>query len=64
MDQQKVTKPVIIGDDVWIGARVIILPGVTIGSRVVVGAGSVVTKDLPSNTVCAGIPCRVIKQCR
>jgi maltose O-acetyltransferase len=50
-----------IGDDVWIGASVIVLPGVTIGNHVVVGAGSVVTKDLPDYTVAVGNPAKVIK---
>lgn len=54
-------KPVKIGDDVWIGGGVIILPGVTIGNNVTIGAGSVVTKDVPSNVVVAGNPAKVIK---
>ena len=53
--------PVSIGDDVWIGGGAIINPGVTIGSNVVIGSGSVVTKDIPSNVVAAGNPCRVIR---
>lgn len=53
--------PVYIGDDVWIGYGVIILPGVTIGNRTVIGAGSVVTKDIPDDCVAAGNPC-VIKR--
>lgn len=53
--------PITIGDDVWFGGSVIVLPGVTIGDNVVVGAGSVVTKDVPSNTMVAGNPARVIK---
>lgn len=55
--KQKVT----IGDDVWIGARVIILPGVTIGTGSIIGAAAVVTKDVPEYTVVAGIPAKVIK---
>jgi galactoside O-acetyltransferase len=51
--------PVRIGDDVWIGAKVVILPGVTIGKNSVIGAGSVVTKDIPENVVAVGDPCRV-----
>lgn len=51
--------PVIIGDDVWIGGGAIICPGVTIGSRAVIGAGSVVTRDIPENTFAAGNPCTV-----
>jgi len=54
-------EPVTIGDNVWIGGSVTILPGVTIGDNVTIGAGSVVTKDIPSNVVAVGNPCRVIK---
>ncbi len=53
--------PVIIGDNVWIGANATILPGVTIGDFVVVAAGAVVTKDIPSGVLVAGVPARVIK---
>ena len=53
--------PVRIGDNVWIGGSVTILPGVTIGDNVSIGAGSVVVNDIPSNTVAVGNPCRVIK---
>lgn len=53
--------PITIGDNVWIGGSVTILPGVTIGSNVVIGAGSVVTKDLPDNVIAAGNPCRVLR---
>jgi acetyltransferase-like isoleucine patch superfamily enzyme len=53
--------PVAIGDDVWIGAGVKILAGVTIGNHVVVGAGAVVTRDIPSNSLAVGIPARVIR---
>ena len=53
--------PVVIEDDVWIGAHCIILKGVTIGARSVIGAGSVVTKSIPADCVAAGNPCRVIK---
>lgn len=55
-------KPVTIGNSVWIGSSVTILPGVTIGDNVTIGAGSVVTKDIPSNTVAVGNPCKVIKR--
>ena len=55
-------KPVVIGSDVWVGGGVIICPGVTIGDRVVIGAGSVVTRDIPSDSFAAGNPCKVIKQ--
>lgn len=54
-------KPVVIGDDVWVGGGAIICPGVTIGSRTVIGAGSVVTRDVPDDVVAAGNPCRVIR---
>ena len=53
--------PVVIEDDVWIGAHCIILKGVTIGARSVIGAGSVVTKSIPADCVAAGNQCRVIK---
>ena len=49
-----------IGDNVWIGGSVTILPGVTIGDNVTIGAGSVVTKNIPSNVVAVGNPCRII----
>ena len=55
-------EPVTIGDNVWIGGSVTILPGVTIGSNTTIGAGSVVTKDIPDNVVAAGNPCRVIRK--
>lgn len=54
--------PVVIGNDVWMGGHVVINPGVTIGDNVVIGSGSVVTKDIPSNSVAAGNPCRVIRK--
>lgn len=55
------THPVTIGDNVWICAGVIVLPGVTIGSNSVIGAGSVVTKDIPPNSLAVGNPCQVIR---
>jgi maltose O-acetyltransferase len=55
-------RPVTIGEDVWVGGGAIILPGVTIGSRTVIGAGSVVTRDVPDDVVAAGNPCRVIRR--
>ena len=58
------TAPVTIGDNVWIGGGVIIMPGVTIGDNVVIGAGSVVTKDIPSDTVAFGNPCRAVRENR
>jgi maltose O-acetyltransferase len=54
-------KPIEIGSDCWIGGGAIILPGVTIGSRTVIGAGSVVTRDVPSDVIAAGNPCRIIR---
>ncbi|SHL95887.1 galactoside O-acetyltransferase [Anaerosporobacter mobilis DSM 15930] len=54
--------PVDIGKNCWIGAGVIIVPGITIGDNVVVGAGSIVTKDLPSNVIAIGNPCKVIRE--
>ena len=56
------TAPVHIGDNVWIGGGVIILPGVTIGNNVVIGAGSVVTSDIPDDVVAFGNPCRVVRE--
>lgn len=54
--------PIKIGDNVWIGGSCVVLPGVTIGNNVVIGAGSVVTKDIPDNVCAAGNPCRVIRE--
>jgi acetyltransferase-like isoleucine patch superfamily enzyme len=63
IDEQGVsTTPVVIGDDVWIGANAVILPGVTIGRHVVVAAGAVVTKDVPDYCVVAGVPAKVVKE--
>lgn len=63
IDEQGIsTKPVMIGDDVWIGANAVILPGVTIGRHVVVAAGAVVTKDVPDYSVVGGVPAKVIKR--
>ena len=63
IDEQGIsTKPVIIGDDVWIGANAVILPGVTIGQHAVVAAGAVVTNDVPDNTVVGGVPAKIIKK--
>lgn len=55
-------KKIRIGNDVWIGGNSVINPGVTIGDNVVIGSGSVVTKDIPSGVVAAGVPCRVIRK--
>ena len=53
--------PITIGNDVWIGGGVIVLPGVTIGDNCVIGAGSVVTRSIPSNSLVVGNPCQVVK---
>lgn len=55
-------EPVTIGNDVWIGGNVTILPGVKIGNNVVVGAGAVVTKDIPDNSLALGVPARVVRE--
>lgn len=55
-------RPITVGDNVWIGAQVCVLPGVSIGNNCVIGAGSVVTKDIPANSVAVGNPCRVIRK--
>ena len=60
--QQEFAKPIEIGSDVWVGGGAIICPGVTIGSRSVIGAGSVVTRDIPPGMFAAGNPCRVIRE--
>lgn len=54
-------KPITIGSSVWVGGNTVINPGVTIGDNVVIGSGSVVTRDIPSNVVAAGNPCRVLR---
>lgn len=54
--------PIVIEDDVWIGAHSIVLKGVTIGARSIIGAGSVVTKDIPSDCIAAGNPCKVVRE--
>lgn len=56
-----VAKPVTIGNDVWIGGNVTILPGVTIGNNVIVAAGAVVTKDVPDNSLVGGVPAKLIR---
>jgi maltose O-acetyltransferase len=60
--QQEFGKPIEIGSDVWVGGGALILAGVHIASRAVIGAGSVVTRDIPEGVFAAGNPCRVIKE--
>ncbi len=60
--QMQFNIPVHIGNNVWIGANAVILPGVTIGDNTVIGAGSVVAKDIPANVVAVGNPCRVLRE--
>jgi len=60
--QAQYNLPVHIGNNVWIGAGAIILPGVSIGDNTVIGAGSVVTKDIPANVVAVGNPCKVLRE--
>lgn len=55
------SKPVKVGNNVWIGGHVTVLAGVTIGDNSVIGAGSLVTKDIPANSLALGVPCRVVK---
>jgi len=55
-------KPIVVGDDVWMGAGVLVLAGVTIGSRVVIAAGAVVNKDVPSDVVVGGVPAKILKR--
>ncbi|MFW6678625.1 sugar O-acetyltransferase [Lacrimispora sp. AGF001] len=54
--------PITIGDNVWIGGNVVILPGVKIGDNVVIGAGSVVTKDIPDHVIAMGNPCKIVRE--
>ncbi|HTW16065.1 MAG TPA: sugar O-acetyltransferase [Nocardioides sp.] len=61
-DKWEAAKPITIGDNVWLGGGVIVCPGVTIGADTVVGAGSVVTKDLPAGVVAVGNPARVVRK--
>lgn len=60
--QEQISEPIEIGDDVWIGAGAIVLPGVKIGSGAVIGAGSVVLDNIPENTIAVGIPAKIIRQ--
>jgi maltose O-acetyltransferase len=59
---EEYTRPIVIGDNCWIGASATINPGVTIGNNVVIGAGAVVAKDIPDNVVVAGVPAKIIRQ--
>ena len=61
-EKKPLSAPIIIGDHVWIGTRVVVLKGVTIGSNVVVAAGALVTRDVPDNCLVAGVPARIIKR--
>jgi maltose O-acetyltransferase len=60
--RQEFAKPIAIGSDVWVGGAAVICPGVSIGSESVIGAGSVVTRDIPAGVFAAGNPCRVIRE--
>lgn len=60
--KQEFAKPIEIGSDVWVGGGAIICPGVKVGSKTVIGAGSVVTRDVPDGVLAAGNPCRVIRE--
>ena len=63
IDEQGVsTQQVTIGDDIWIGANAVVLPGVTIGNHCVIAAGAVVAKDVPPHSLVAGVPAKIIKQ--
>lgn len=57
----EITKPIVIGNNVYLGNNVILLPGVTIGNNVVIGAGAVVSRDIPDDSVAVGVPARVVK---
>ena len=58
----EIALPITIGNDVWIGANVSILPGVAVGNNVIIGAGSVVNKDIPDGVIAAGVPCKVMRK--
>ena len=60
-EQGEISKPIIIGNDVWIGANVIILPGISIGNGCIIGAGSIVTRNLPDYSIAVGNPAKIIK---
>lgn len=55
-------EPITIGDDVWLGANVVVLPGVTIGDRAIIGAGAVVTEDIPADCIAVGVPARAVRK--
>lgn len=55
-------KKIVIENNVWLGSNVVVLPGVTIGENPVIGAGAVVTKNIPANSLAMGIPCRVVRE--
>lgn len=57
----EITKPITVGNDVYFGNNVMVMPGVNIGNNVVIGAGAIVTRDIPDNSVAVGVPARVIK---
>jgi maltose O-acetyltransferase len=61
-DKWEAARPIVIGDNVWLGGGVIVCPGVTIGANTVVGAGAVVVRDLPANVVAVGNPARVVRE--
>ena len=61
-DKLEAARPIVLGDNVWLGGGVIVCPGVTIGDNTVVGAGSVVVRDLPANVVAVGNPARVVRE--
>jgi maltose O-acetyltransferase len=61
-DKLEAALPIVIGDNVWLGGAVVVCPGVTIGDNTVVGAGAVVTRDLPANVVAVGNPARVVRE--
>lgn len=61
-DQWVSAKPITIGNNVWIGMNVVVMPGVKIGNNVVIGANSVVTRDIPDNSIAVGSPCKVVKE--
>jgi len=61
-DKHTYTRPINIGSNVWLSANVTVLPGVCIGNNTIIGAGSVVTKDIPEDSIAAGVPCKVMRK--